>query len=67
MLSVDYRQLQSQLAKVDAEKRQEVEKVKGLQKQIELEDDKRNKLLSDLQALNSEVGHPSVIGWIPKL
>ncbi|KAF2362380.1 Rho binding domain [Trinorchestia longiramus] len=55
LLSVDYRQLQTQHAKVDADKRQEVEKVKGLQKQIELEQDKRNKLLADLQSANSEL------------
>ncbi|XP_047737947.1 rho-associated protein kinase 2 isoform X2 [Hyalella azteca] len=55
LLNVDYRQLQTQLAKVEADKRQEIEKVKGLQKQIELEHDKRNKLLLDLQAAHSEL------------
>ena len=44
------------MSQVEAEKRQEAEKVFGLQKQIELENDKRGKLLADLQTVNSEVG-----------
>ncbi|KAK4317608.1 hypothetical protein Pmani_011315 [Petrolisthes manimaculis] len=55
MLSVDYRQLQQQLHKLEGEYRQECEKVKGLQKQIETEAEKRTTLANDLQSMTSEV------------
>lgn len=44
MLSVDYRQIQQRLQKLEGEYRQEVEKVKALHSQIEQEQQKKNNL-----------------------
>ncbi|XP_069978954.1 rho-associated protein kinase 1-like isoform X1 [Penaeus vannamei] len=55
MLSVDYRQLQQQLHKLEGEHRKECEKVKALQNQMETESEKRTAIVTDLQTQSSEV------------
>lgn len=57
MLSVDYRQIQLRLQKLEGECRQESEKVSALQSQLDQEHSKRNALLSELSLLGSEVAH----------
>ncbi|XP_030377944.1 rho-associated protein kinase 1 isoform X1 [Scaptodrosophila lebanonensis] len=57
MLSVDYRQIQLRLQKLEGEYRQESEKVAALQSQLEQEHSKRNSLLSELSLHSSEVAH----------
>ncbi|XP_032593723.1 rho-associated protein kinase 1 isoform X4 [Drosophila grimshawi] len=57
MLSVDYRQIQLRLQKLEGECRQESEKVAALQSQLEQEHTKRNSLLSELSLHSSEVAH----------
>ncbi|BFG03011.1 rho-associated protein kinase 1 [Drosophila madeirensis] len=57
MLSVDYRQIQLRLQKLEGECRQESEKVAALQSQLDQEHSKRNALLSELSLLSSEVAH----------
>lgn len=57
MLSVDYRQIQQRLQKLEGECRQETEKVMALQSQIEQEHSKKNTLLSELSLQSSEVAH----------
>lgn len=48
MLSVDYRQIQQRLQKLEGEHRQEVEKVKALHSQIEQEQQKKSILQSEI-------------------
>lgn len=55
MLSVDYRQLQQRLQKVEGEHRQEVEKVKALHSQMEQEQQKKTIIQSELTQLQSEI------------
>nr|XP_017036194.1 rho-associated protein kinase 1 isoform X2 [Drosophila kikkawai] len=57
MLSVDYRQIQLRLQKLEGECRQESEKVAALQSQLDQEHSKRNALLSELSLHSSEVAH----------
>lgn len=57
MLSVDYRQIQLRLQKLEGECRQESEKVAALQSQLDQEHIKRNALLSELSLHSSEVAH----------
>ncbi|XP_065365808.1 rho-associated protein kinase 1 isoform X2 [Calliphora vicina] len=57
MLSVDYRQIQQRLQKLEGECRQEAEKVTVLQSQLDQEHTKKNSLLSDLSLKSSEVAH----------
>ncbi|EDW82277.2 uncharacterized protein Dwil_GK25713, isoform A [Drosophila willistoni] len=57
MLSVDYRQIQLRLQKLEGECRQESEKVTALQSQLDQEHSKRNSLLSELSLHSSEVAH----------
>ncbi|XP_051861723.1 rho-associated protein kinase 1 isoform X2 [Drosophila albomicans] len=57
MLSVDYRQIQLRLQKLEGECRQESEKVAALQSQLDQEHSKRNALLSELSLYSSEVAH----------
>ncbi|XP_064548657.1 LOW QUALITY PROTEIN: rho-associated protein kinase 1 [Drosophila montana] len=57
MLSVDYRQIQLRLQKLEGECRQESEKVAALQSQLDQEHSKRNSLLSELSLHSSEVAH----------
>ncbi|XP_043467266.1 rho-associated protein kinase 1 [Leptopilina heterotoma] len=56
MLSVDYRQIQQRLQKLEGEHRQEVEKVKVLQGQADQEQQKRNNLQTELAQQSSEAG-----------
>ena len=54
-LNNEIRLIQSQLAKLEVEKRQEIEKVTSLQKQLDLEVDRRIKVNKDMQVLNEEL------------
>lgn len=55
MLSVDYRQIQQRLQKLEGEHRQEVEKVKALHSQLEQEQQKKTVLQSEMSHHISEV------------
>lgn len=55
MLSVDYRQIQQRLQKLEGEHRQEVEKVKALHSQIEQEQQKKTILQTDIGHQLSEI------------
>lgn len=57
MLSVDYRQIQQRLQKLEGEYRQETEKVGVLQNQLESEHCKKSSLLSEFGLQSSEVAH----------
>lgn len=57
MLSVDYRQIQQRLQKLEGEWRQESEKAAVLQSQLEQEQSKKNNLVSELNLQSSEVAH----------
>lgn len=57
MLSVDYRQIQQRLQKLEGEHRQETEKVHALSSQIDQEHLKKSTLLSELSLHSSEVAH----------
>ncbi|XP_058127268.1 rho-associated protein kinase 1 [Anopheles ziemanni] len=57
MLSVDYRQIQQRLQKLEGEFRQESEKVLALHSQLEQEQSKKNSLLSEISLQSSEVAH----------
>lgn len=57
MLSVDYRQIQQRLQKLEGEHRQETEKVSALHSQLEQEQTKKSTLLSELSLQSSEVAH----------
>lgn len=57
MLSVDYRQIQQRLQKLEGEHRQETEKVLALHSQLEQEQTKKSTLLSELSLQSSEVAH----------
>lgn len=57
MLSVDYRQIQQRLQKLEGEYRQETEKVGVLHSQIEQEQCKKSSLLSEFSLQSSEVAH----------
>jgi Rho-associated protein kinase 1 len=57
MLSVDYRQIQQRLQKLEGEYRQETEKVAVLQTQLEQEQNKKTSLLSEFSLQSSEVAH----------
>lgn len=57
MLSVDYRQIQQRLQKLEGECRQESEKVLALQSQLEQEQTKKSSLLSEISLQSSEVAH----------
>jgi Rho-associated protein kinase 1 len=57
MLSVDYRQIQQRLQKLEGEYRQETEKVSVLHSQIESEQSKKSSLLSEFGLQSSEVAH----------
>ncbi|CAB3381685.1 Hypothetical predicted protein [Cloeon dipterum] len=55
MLSVDYRQMQQRLQKLEGEHRQDGDKVRALHTQLEQEQNKKLGLQSDVAVLNSEV------------
>ena len=57
MLSVDYRQIQQRLQKLEGEFRQESEKVGVLHSQLEQEQCKKSSLLSEFSLQSSEVAH----------
>lgn len=57
MLSVDYRQIQQRLQKLEGEFRQETEKVAVLHSQLEQEQNKKSSLLSEFSLQSSEVAH----------
>lgn len=57
MLSVDYRQIQQRLQKLEGEYRQETEKVGVLHSQLEQEQMKKSTLLSEVSLQSSEVAH----------
>uniref|UniRef100_W4VRL9 Rho-associated protein kinase let-502 n=1 Tax=Corethrella appendiculata TaxID=1370023 RepID=W4VRL9_9DIPT len=57
MLSVDYRQIQQRLQKLEGEYRQETEKVLALHSQLEQEQCKKASLLSEVSLQSSEVAH----------
>ncbi|XP_055847219.1 rho-associated protein kinase 1 isoform X4 [Episyrphus balteatus] len=57
MLSVDYRQIQQRLQKLEGEWRQETEKAMVLQSQLDQEQSKKNNLVSELNLQSSEVAH----------
>lgn len=57
MLSVDYRQIQQRLQKLEGEYRQETEKVGVLHSQLEQEQTKKSSLLSEFGLQSSEVAH----------
>lgn len=57
MLSVDYRQIQQRLQKLEGEYRQETEKVRALYSQLEQEQSKKSSLLSEISLQSSEVAH----------
>lgn len=57
MLSVDYRQIQQRLQKLEGEYRQESEKVKVLHSQIEQEQQKKSQLQSELGVQKSQTAH----------
>lgn len=57
MLSVDYRQIQQRLQKLEGELRQETEKVSTMHTQLDQEQTKRSTLLSELSLQSSEVAH----------
>ena len=57
MLSVDYRQIQQRLQKLEGEYRQETEKVAALHSQMEQEHNKKSTLLSELSLQSSECAH----------
>lgn len=57
MLSVDYRQIQQRLQKLEGEYRQETEKVSVLHSQLEQEQSKKSSLLSEFSLQSSEVAH----------
>ncbi|CAG9803916.1 unnamed protein product [Chironomus riparius] len=57
MLSVDYRQIQQRLQKLEGEYRQETEKVEFLHIQLEQEQSKKTSLLSEFSLQSSEVAH----------
>lgn len=57
MLSVDYRQMQQRLQKLEGENRQETEKVIVLHSQLEQEQNKKSSLLSEFSLQSSEVAH----------
>ena len=57
MLSVDYRQIQQRLQKLEGEYRQETEKVVVLHSQLEQEQNKKSSLLSEFGLQSSEVAH----------
>lgn len=57
MLSVDYRQIQQRLQKLEGEHRQETEKVLALHSQLDQEQTKKSTLLSELSLQSSEVAH----------
>lgn len=57
MLSVDYRQIQHRLQKLEGEYRQETEKVYVLHNQLESEQNKKSSLLSEFGLQSSEVAH----------
>ena len=57
MLSVDYRQIQQRLQKLEGEYRQETEKVGVLHSQLESEHCKKSSLLSEFGLQSSEVAH----------
>ncbi|XP_055389536.1 rho-associated protein kinase 1 isoform X2 [Condylostylus longicornis] len=57
MLSVDYRQIQQRLQKLEGECRQETEKVLALQSQLEQEQSKKATILSEYSLQSSEVAH----------
>jgi serine/threonine protein kinase len=55
MLSVDYRQIQQRLQKLEGEHRQEIEKVKALHSQLEQEQQKKTILQSEMGQHISEI------------
>lgn len=55
MLSVDYRQIQQRLQKLEGEYRQEAEKVEALQANLEQEQQKKSCLTTELGLAHSEV------------
>jgi chromosome segregation ATPase len=55
MLSVDYRQIQQRLQKLEGEHRQDGEKVRALHGQLEAEQGKKLGLQSEVTVLNSEI------------
>lgn len=55
MLSVDYRQMQQRLQKLEGEHRQDGEKVRALHGQLESEQGKKLNLQSEISVLNSDV------------
>lgn len=57
MLSVDYRQIQQRLQKLEGEYRQETEKVGVMHSQLEQEQLKKSSLLSEFSLQSSEVAH----------
>ncbi|XP_055298419.1 rho-associated protein kinase 1 [Sitodiplosis mosellana] len=57
MLSVDYRQIQQRLQKLEGELRQETEKVSTLHTNLDQEQTKKSTLLSELSLQSSEVAH----------
>lgn len=57
MLSVDYRQIQQRLQKLEGEYRQETEKVNVLHCQLEQEQSKKSSLLSEYSLQSSELAH----------
>lgn len=57
MLSVDYRQIQQRLQKLEGEYRQETEKVNVLHLQLEQEQSKKSSLLSEYSLQSSELAH----------
>jgi serine/threonine protein kinase len=57
MLSVDYRQIQQRLQKLEGEYRQETEKNNVLHGQLEQEQNKKSSLLSEYSLQSSELAH----------